>query len=221
MVVATIYWALTVCQEFCARDSPIKQPLFPFCFCRWGDCSPICLSCLHPGSGRAEIQSQASKASIPPCLPLSRTIYQKLWLTEDIYLAEGVKCQIHKSGAGRTVEGSVPCFSLPPAQLSHLRSMCEIQVPGPNHQRIWCSWFRMELELPGDFDRLPGLRNRRTEEGLEGLGKRLVIGNFSTPSFKMADSHCRRCTYISVSAFAVCGQWSLTAWQGVGWINSL
>lgn len=216
MAVATIYWALTVCQEFCARDSPIKQPLFPFCFCRWGYCSPICLSCLHPGSGRAKSQSQASRASIPPCLPLSRTIYRKLWLNEDVYLAEGVKCQIHK-----TVEVSVPCFSLPTAQLSHLRSMCEIQVPGPNHQRFWCSWFRMELELPGDSDRLPGLRNTGTEEGLEGFGKCLVVGNFSTPSFKMADSHCRWCTSVSVPAFAVCGQRSLTAWQGVGGINSL
>lgn len=154
-------------------------------------------------------------------LPKSHTTSQKLRLNEDVFLAAEVKCQMCKSGAVRDSGGEGAVVLAP---------WCTPKSPGEH------SWGRdagstlkdfdaLDLgwrwSFSGGSDRFPGLRTTEaTEEDQKGFSKFLVIRNFS-PFLEVADSYCRWCTFISVSPLVVCGQWSLTALQGVGWKNSL
>lgn len=68
------------------------------------------------------------------------------------------------------------------------------------------------MSFPGGSDRVPGLRATEQHKVRKGLANS-VVRNLSTPSLEGTDSHCR-CSFISVSPFAVCGQWSLITLQG-------
>lgn len=124
---------------------------------------------------------------------------------------------MYKSGAVETMEGWELWFLLPAAHLNHLRSIHKLGMPGLTPKDFDALDFGWRWSFTGGSDRFPSLRTTgAAEEGQEGVSKFLMARNLSTSSLEGADSHCRWCTFISVSPFAVCGQWSLTTLQGAG-----
>lgn len=150
------------------------------------------------------------------CLAPNNTVSWKLWLDEDVYSAKGVKCQMRKSGAVRDQGGMgamlfTPCCTLESPE-EHSWNRGAWSDP-QNFDALDLGW---KWSFLGGSDRVPGLKTTGAAEGQEGFSKFLVVRNLSTPSLEGTDSHCRWCTFISVSPFAVCGQWSLITLQGVG-----